>query len=440
MCDKALKYHQHLFNKLKITNVNTSVAFTYLCYAGSQVLSIVLNIIISKLSGIETYGQVVALFSVSAIISNLVSFRSNDAVIVFFQKGSDQNNEANKQLTIFLGLILDLISGLIALSVFVFFSDRIAEFFLKSKESAEAVSHYAYILFIQIITATPVAYLTLKERFVSIGIISIGCNVLKIAIYLLLYYFKKQVAINDVVFSILISTSIFYGGLFLYVFYRNAFQNKDLKINFARPQIHQFLSLSWKNFLSTTIKSGTQNVDSLLVSYLLGNRAAGIYGLTKQYASGITFLSYPFSIVYYTKIVTAVTEGDKKKLENLVLPVNRRLMFAFIVVSIGAMIFFNNFSNLNHEVGFVQKNILLILVLVSAMLTAQCWWCRSFSNAVNAEYSVNASWIGLGVFSLTAYPFIKYFGLNGAALSASLNSGLVFIYFKAKWENYQKHQ
>ena len=402
----------------------------------SQIVNISLGFLqvflISRYFGVEVYGQLMIIIASAGVFSVLLTARSSEAITRFFTREILNNNLENAKFIIIIGFIIDFITAIL-LVVFIYgVSNLIAIHLIKNQMLEFEVFIYSLVIFFTFLSGTMLGYLQSNNMFIQINIISIIEMTLKNVILLFAIFILKEESLKSIII-VLICASLFSYFYTIFIFSKNyikQFKNIKYKVNFFI--LKEYWNFNLKTFISSSLKAGNNNMDTLLIAYFINANIVGIYQIIKKILSPSTFLVKPFSMLLYPKLIKYFESKDIKNLKILILKISMMLFLIIVVyifcIYLGIEIIFNIM-----KIEFVAYyNYLFILLSFVTVLVSMQWWSRIFSNTVNPNYSLYSNLFAT-LFQLTITILSTYlFNLEGLLFSLITMNLFLFIYWVKK--------
>jgi O-antigen/teichoic acid export membrane protein len=412
------------------------IILSYTFQAASMASNFGFNLLVAAKAGVELFGQLTLLISMSSLLSNLLTFRSNEAVIAFYKRGEEDHDWARCRTALGLGLAHDTLLGVTLAAILWMGADQIANHLLKQPQLAQVVHLYSAVLFIQLISSTPVAYLMAREWFLIVGVMSLLANAGKIWVLMTMFSTESQLELGQLVIAILIPTALVYGSALLGMMGKVFLRMRAFPFCRETTFYKEYLRFSVSTFLSSTVKAATQNIDTVVLGYMSGSTSVGMYGLIKQFMSVFSFLSTPLSFLASPKFISAVERGRKSDINSAIVFVNKWLLLVFPPLALamyGAFTWYLN--SIDQHLGLLE-NSSFILVLLSTCIGAMMWWSRPFSNAVDPDISLSAGLLGAVISLILIFPLTYLYASAGAALAMCAVAVATHIYFMSKLKKY----
>ncbi|MGD1867368.1 MAG: lipopolysaccharide biosynthesis protein [Phormidesmis sp.] len=407
-----------------------NVFFNY----GSQLIIISAGFIRVTLStrhaGIAVYGMVATAVALSAMLTNLMTFRTNEAVIAFYKRGQSIGDPNLCYLSLVAGLCLDLaIGGLLCISV-VALSSFIADFILKDIELRSGVVILGCAMFANFLRGAPAGLMVAEERFRLINSLQIIEALLKLLILLYIVISNISMTFDLVIVSTLIPAVVVTGIMYYHPIAKLIGPLRRATI--PKAQLKDYFRFTTSTFLSSTLKAANLNIDTVLLSALTNPVIVGSYDILKQFLSPLSIISGPFSSQITPRFVEAVTRKEPDIIRETIKHTNlllTRLSILVIIVMTPAVLAYSQWNGLN----FTRTHYIAFSVLALSTITIRrMWWCRAFSVSTNPKISVQSGIISSFVLPISVVIFASLVGgLIGTAIGMLINS-LVLTWF---WSN-----
>lgn len=405
-----------------------NVLFSYgtqLAAIGAGFISLTL---ITRYAGIDTYGRVAILTALAGILINLMTFRTNEAVINFYKRGRVENDLGLCRLALIAGIALDLTIGLALFLIMKILAPAIADNLLKQVNMEPAVVIFSGVVLATFLRGTAFGLLVAEERFRVINVLNVAEQVLKVVLLSLAVYVGITLNLENIILMMLISsivvTSTVYGLPLRRLF-------GDLRLaKISNHYVRNYARFSLSTFVSSSLKAGNQNMDTMMLGYLTNPAIVGIYNLFKQVLSPMNMLAAPYSAQAYPRFVQAATERDSDAIRDTIVHANNLLIKRSVLFLIFITIFLSIYGEWNSlDLKFKEYFVFAVMV-ISAVLSQQLWWGRPFSLAINPTLTLRANVLSMILTISFVYLLTKTMGLTGVALGMLINYLGVTIYYR----------
>ncbi|MEP7350089.1 MAG: lipopolysaccharide biosynthesis protein [Sphingorhabdus sp.] len=241
--------------------------------------------IAARALGPAAYGVMALVLTVGRVSERLVRFESWQPLIRFAaQEGVSSDPQRMSQLYLY-GLILDIVGALLAAFISIILVLFFASLIHLESNDIWLVAIYAIAIAVNV-RGMPTAALRMDGSFRQLAYFQMVSSVLRV----ILAYICMQQAIGIYGFMIVWTVAqIFDSMLMLALGFRALRKNNipnPLRADFRsmKQNFPGFLSFAWSTNLSSTLRTMTQEADTLLVGALAGTPAAGMYHIAKRMA------------------------------------------------------------------------------------------------------------------------------------------------------------
>ncbi|NJA05728.1 oligosaccharide flippase family protein [Methylococcaceae bacterium WWC4] len=388
---------------------------SYATQAGVITCGFAFTTLVTQYAGIGVFGMLGLLTAFSSVLTNLMTFRTNEAVVVFYKRGKNTDDWGLCKFALAAGIALDIAVGSALLCLVYYSADTIAEYLLKDHHHADAVRLFAFALFFQFFRGAPTGYLIARERFVVFNLLGLSEHLLKLSLLGAVIWRGETVTFEHIVNALMsaaMATSLaIYSHLCWTLFMR--YRRVSTKLNFSL--IREYLGFSMNTFLSTALKAGNQNIDTLVLGWVAENRLVGIYTLFRQFLAPLAFLSNPFATLAYPKFVQAVVESRHADIRNSIRQVNRKLTKVYLLaIPLSSLALFGYASWLKLPMNSSQY-LPFAMMCMQYYVTGILWWTRSFANAVDPNISLKGNFYATILAIILVYPASTRFDITGTA-------------------------
>jgi len=418
------------------TKFRQDLLFSYMAQIVNIILGFLQVFLINKFLGVEIYGALMIIVASAGMFSLLLDARSSESVTRFFTREFLLNNLSNAKFILFVGFIIDMVFALLLVIIIYFFSDLIAKIFMKDSTLSFEVFLYAFVVFFTFLRGTILGYLQSLKMFTQINFMSMFELVLKnlLLIYMILTHENNSL---ETILLIYICSSFLVYIYALIIFVKNF---KKLFIGVTICMNYEILKEYWhfnlKTFISSSLKAGNQNIDTLLIAYFINAEMVGIYQVIKKILSPINFIIKPFSMLVYPKLIKYFENKEVEKFKKLLFRITSYILLVVVVYNIVIFIGIEYILNILNIHFLPEYNILLILMFIISTVSSTMWWARIFSNVVNPNYSLYMNLFAT-CYQLSVTIFLVYiFGLMGMLGSIIIMHCILLFYWIKKVEKY----
>lgn len=406
-----------LIDKSFIKNLLTNYG-TQICLTG---LGFVWISLITYNAGIAILGYVSLLNAMGATFTNFVSFRTNESVISFYRQGITQHKYCLCSLALLGGIILDGAMACILFFLISLCTPAISTLFLKDISKINEIYIFSLFLVSNFLRGTSIGLLNAEEKFTIAYFIPVIENIGKICILLIFILINKNISLENIVTSMFISSSAVTSIVYFYPIKRIITLRSHLK-TIKSSQIKSYFLFSFSTFISTTLKSGGQQLDILILGYLLPATSVGIFSLFKQFLGVLLQISAPFGGQLYPRIVQARSQKNHTAVTEAISLCSRKIILADLFAIPSLFIIFYIYCIFNNIYIDYYTIVCFYILALSYVLSQMQWWSRSFFLTYAPQYSIYLNLIPLIITTPIYFILGKNFQLLGICLSSLICS------------------
>jgi O-antigen/teichoic acid export membrane protein len=417
-----------MIKKILNSKFKKDLTFSYFTHCISLVFGFIQLFLVNRYFGIETYGQLAIIISTAGIFSALLTARSSEAITRFFTREILHNNLQNAKFILFIGFFMDLLTAFFMVGLTFLFSGFVALSFMKDIEFSDEVFLYSFVIFFGFLRGTFFGYFQSKELFFFINTITFIELLVKLLSLLLIIFLFPNSMLKNIIWTLIIASfsSLFFTVIIFLKSYIKEFQNTPLSFN--KLIIKEYYFFNIRTFVSSSLKAGNNNIDTLLIAHFFNAQSVGFYQLIKKILSPIGMVAEPFSMLVYPKLIYFFENNDFLKFKNLIVEVS------FYIFLFALAFIFIEYIFIEDILAFFSVKIsteLYSLYCLQSFLiiaTSMVWWVRVFSNVVNVNYSLYMN-IFATVFQLSITVCLTYlFGIKGLIISMFVMTLIIGLY------------
>lgn len=267
-----------------------------------------------KTIGLEGNGIIIMMQAYTGLFTNLVSFQSFDALVKYLPYSLKKENLLKSKLYIKQGLLLDIISVILALIFALLSLNFISRFMNWDNDIKKYIWLYAFTIVFDI-TGTSIGLIRIFDKFKLKTSINIVISVFKFIIYFVGFYFKLDIIYfihGEILLNILNSTSIVFLG------YLTLKENKLLdfykcKLKFDK----EFIVFNLYSNLVSTLDLPINYLSSFFIAKLLGFNDLSVYKIFEKIGSIFNKVGSPIYQLLYPEMCKEIANDDIKKARNI---------------------------------------------------------------------------------------------------------------------------
>lgn len=407
----------------------SNLLFNYVTQGIGIAAGFVTVTLITRNAGLNTYGLVSMMAAIGGVLTNLISFRTNEAVISFYKRGEVERDPGNRRLALAAGMLLDLAVGLFLFLLVGRLSPYIAADLLKDPSTAPGVSIYAVTMLSTFLRGTPIGLLIALERFRLVNLLNLAEQFLKMVVIALLAGFGYPLTFRTIIAAFLAPAALITLGVYWLPLAKLAGELRSAVI--PRQKIGDYARFSMSTFISSALKAGNQNVDTLVLGYFTNPASVGAYTLFRQFLAPVSMVTSPFAAQSYPQFSEAVAQRRVGLISSTVSHANRLLLGAFLGLALAivpSLVVYGNWNGLDFR---GEHYLTFALMMLNALILQQLWWCRPFSVAVDPNLSLRGNLIYSVSMLISLVLAVKLAGLVGVGLALTATALMQQAYWSA---------
>ena len=369
------------------------------------------------------------LLALGSTLSNLLSSRTNEAVTTFVKQAEVGNDPERARVALATGFCFDLGIAALTLAAFLLFTGAIGDHLLKLPGSGPAIVVFALSICSSTIRGTAQGLLIARGRFALLSGLTCAEQGLKVALVALPWLRGDGLTLFDAANALLISSGTVTA--FALVLLLADARRRPSGSGDPGGLRWEFVKYSFSTFISTTLKAGHKNLDTLAVGSCTDPTTAGVYATIRQSLAPLAFLAAPFSTVSAPQFVAQAAAGRAAATNADIARINARMSLVMTLLggaSAAGLAVYAHLQGLT--LGLIGWSCFLLLA-TSSWLANALWWTRPFSLAYDPNLSIRANLLAAGVMLIAVFPLCAAIGVLGAA-AGSLGISLVLtIYWRS---------
>ncbi|MBA4306327.1 MAG: sugar isomerase [Sphingopyxis sp.] len=384
--------------------------------SGNAILMLVSTTIAARSLGPAAYGVLALVLTVGRLSERLLRFESWQPLIRF-AASEDIANDKKKMSELYLyGLFLDVGTALLAAVLTIIVGYALMTVIGLKPEHMPLVAVYAIAIAVNI-RGVPTAALRFDGKFRTLAYIQMLSSILRLilaAIGLYLGFSLLEFVIIWTVCQALDSLLFLWLGMRVI---RKKGIPSPLRANpfGLKERFPGFMAFAWSTNVSGTLRTLTQEADTLLVSAFAGTAWAGFYHIAKRIAKVAQQVGSMMQAVVYPDMARMWAQKDFKIFGKMVKRI--QLVLGLVGVSFLAVFWLVGDWMMHTLFGpeFVQAYPLLVAQLLAVVLIMHAAPSRSALLAMNRPGFV--LWVAIAstaLFFLTAWLTMPIYGALGA--------------------------
>jgi O-antigen/teichoic acid export membrane protein len=407
-----------------------NVFFSYGTQLARLGLGFISVTLITRYGGIDVYGMVALLTALTGMLTNLMTFRTNEAVIYFYKRGEVENQPGFCRMALMLGLLLDLAMGVAAFFLIKAMAQEIASGLLKHPEVDATVAVFAGTMLSTFLRGTALGLLVAERRFKTINSLALGEQALKALLIAVIVVLDLGMTLEHVVLATLAAAA---SATCVVYFLPISKLFGDLRSAVVpREGLRKFLGFSANTFFSSSLKFGNQNIDAIILGYVTTPALVGVYSLFRQFINPINMMAVPFTLQVYPQFVSAIVKKRPDLIRATITHANRLLSgggLGLFLVVVPVLIYYGRWNKLHFS---LDQYLAFGVMFLSVFVIQQMWWTRPFANSVNPTLSVKAGLLASAILPVATFVLTARFGLVGTACGVLLTNVALYRFWKSR--------
>ena len=408
----------------------------YIAQAVSLGCSFLFMVLLTRSAGLIIFGAMVLLTAISGVLTNLVSFRTNEAVVAFCKQAETRGEPGRARLALTAGVTLDLAVGGVLFALMWWFAEPLSEHALSMPEARDEVRLYGLVMACMVIRGTAIGMWQSEGRFLAVGLATMFDQAGKLAV-LAVYASSQAVTLRQAVVAVLVPCAAM-SAVCCVVLLGRLFRMRAASFA-SLSQLREFLGFSANTFVSSTLKAGNQQIDTLVLGLAAGPATVGLYGVFRQFLSPLAFLSTPFTAISYPRFVQAISLRKPAAVSDAIRGIDRRLTKAYMalaVVLVPVLIAYLHWVNI---AVLPSAWVAFALMMITAFTSGRLWWARPFSNSTSPSLSLKANLAASIALLALLWPAAHWLGLVGVAATMATVTAALSIWWRRQLDGHTRH-
>lgn len=384
--------------------------------SGNALLMLVSTTIAARSLGPAAYGVLALVLTVGRLSERLLRFESWQPLIRF-AASEDIANDKKKMSELYLyGLFLDVGTALLAAVLTIIVGYALMTVIGLKPEHMPLVAIYAIAIAVNI-RGVPTAALRFDGKFRTLAYIQILSSILRLILAAVGLYLGFSLLEFVIIWTVCQALdSLLFLWLGMRVIRKQGIPNPLRANPFGlKDRFPGFMAFAWSTNVSGTLRTLTQEADTLLVSAFAGTAWAGFYHIAKRIAKVAQQVGSMMQAVVYPDMARMWAQKDYKIFGKMI----KRIQLVLGLVGIGFLAGFWLVGDWMMHVAFgpefVQAYPLLVAQLLAVVLIMHAAPSRSALLAMNRPGFV--LWVAIAstaLFFLTAWLTMPIYGALGA--------------------------
>jgi O-antigen/teichoic acid export membrane protein len=384
--------------------------------SGNAILMLVSTTIAARSLGPAAYGVLALVLTVGRLSERLLRFESWQPLIRFAASEEIANDKKKMSELYLYGLFLDIGTALLAAVLTIIVGYALMSVIGLKPEHIPLVAIYAIAIAVNI-RGVPTAALRFDGKFRTLAYVQMLSSILRLILAAVGLYLGFSLLEFVIIWTVCQALdSLLFLWLGMRVIRKQGIPNPLRANPFGlKERFPGFMSFAWSTNVSGTLRTLTQEADTLLVSAFAGTAWAGFYHIAKRIAKVAQQVGSMMQAVVYPDMARMWAQKDFKAFRRTIKRV--QLVLGLVGCSFLAAFWLLGDWIMHVAFGpeFVQAYPLLVAQLLAVVLIMHAAPSRSALLAMNRPGFV--LWVAIastGLFFLTAWLTMPVYGALGA--------------------------
>jgi O-antigen/teichoic acid export membrane protein len=410
--DTTASWHKKGFEKGWLKSILHLVSGS----SGNAVLMLVSTTIAARSLGPAAYGVLALVLTVGRLSERLLRFESWQPLIRFAASEEVANDNKRMSELYLYGLFLDIGTALLAAVLTIIVGYALMSVIGLKPEHMPLIAIYAIAIAVNI-RGVPTAALRFDGKFRTLAYIQMLSSILRLILAAIGLYLGFSLLEFVIIWTVCQALdSLLFLWLGMRVIRKKGIPNPLRANPFGlKDRFPGFMSFAWSTNVSGTLRTLTQEADTLLVSAFAGTAWAGFYHIAKRIAKVAQQVGSMMQAVVYPDMARMWAQKDFKIFGKMIKRI--QLVLGLVGVSFLAAFWLVGDWVMHTLFGpeFVQAYPLLVAQLLAVVLIMHAAPSRSALLAMNRPGFV--LWVAIAstaLFFLTAWLTMPIYGALGA--------------------------
>jgi len=384
--------------------------------AVSGLVALVGIAIVARSLGTSSYGILALIISYCRMVERVARFESWQPLIKYAAGVEGEGAAERLRLLYGFGLRLDIAACLIAACA----ASALATLFGPWIGLGQAEIHLIYIYSLALafnVNGMPTSVLRLGGKYRTIAYVQVLGNVIRVGWCLVGLW--RGASLEFFVWAW--TGSQIAGSLIFLAFAWAELRRQGVRGVLTVPfrgitaQFPGIMGFAWSSNLSMTLRSSAHDIDVLVVGWLAGPAAAGLYYIAKRFATLVQQINAQVQAVLYPDVARMWVAGKVAAFVQAIAQI-QTLLAAFCGVVFFAVLFFGHWLILlGPGEQFLAAKPLLLVQIVAVWLTAHSAPSRTAMLAMGMQRSaLTITFVGTIVFQVALFGLVPVMGPMGA--------------------------
>lgn len=389
---------------------------------GASAIGLVSFALLARALSPELFGVLVLAQGYAMVVDRLINFQSWQALIKFGTVELEAGNTAQLKKLFQFGIILDVVSALLACLVGVFLPFLIGGWLGWDEQKTIIVSVFSLIIVFNI-EGTPTAILRLYDRFAAFA----KKDLLAAMVKLLLVGFGFYMSYGIWYFVVVSMLCMVLGYVYLLIAGLRELKAREISLfnswgHFSQKQIKQTYPALWP-FVWTTnfhgsVRMSTLRLDTIIIDATLGSAATGLYQVSKQFTRIFTQVSQPLYTSIYPELARLWAQKNISAFKSTIV---RFMSMGFLFgIVVWLVFFFTGEFIIETAVGseYLDSLGVTLWYMSAIVISVMAFPLTPALLAMGkAKASFNVLLVATIAYFAVVFPLLQVYGIVGAGIS-----------------------
>lgn len=411
-----MKNRNHSLSKSAISTVITQIP--------TQLFGIIAGIFITRMLGPEGRGLYAIFHADISLLSTILGFSISNAIVQFHA-----SRRISEEKLITISLFFSFITILLCLLVLgIWINSPFAHLFYPESE----IGWQIIVLFILFVSFTQLntvysSFFQGAREFNVVNKVSIINSIINLIVFATMYYLDEIAVLSTGINGILFlgAAVLIINSLLWHYHFRKRFPVKmNLGIKW-KSEIKPFFQFSGLGHVSNVINFFNYRLVLWIIAYYLDNAEVGIFSLAVGLTQLLGFISTPLSQV----LMPFLSAENSQERTFMFLRFSRIHFAIMLLFCLIALVLSPIFIPLLYGSEFSRSVIAFNYLLFGALLSNQTRVFASYLIANDQlKYNLYATILGFSITFLSNVYFVKWYGINGAAIAQTITYSGIFLF------------
>ncbi|MBB3862566.1 O-antigen/teichoic acid export membrane protein [Novosphingobium hassiacum] len=393
------------------------------------------TVIAARTLGPAAYGTLALILTIGRVSERVLRFESWQPLIRFAAQRDVERDPARMSQLMLYGLLLDISTALLAAVLTIAAGYTLATVIHLGASALPLVAIYAVAIAVNV-RGMPTAALRINAQFRTLAYVQLFASVLRVVAALVALSLDLDLLAFVTIWT---AAQIIDSMLFNYLGFRTLHRlsiPSPLRASWRNlpSEFPGFLGFAFSTNLSSTLRTFTQEADTLLVSAFAGSNAAGFYHIAKRIAKVAQQVGAMIQAVVYPDMARMWANAQHRAFRRITARLQLALAAAGLAILFTTWVLGGFLVNVAFGSEFADAYPLLLAQLVAVILIMHAAPSRSALLAMNRpRFVLGTAVISTALFFMVALYALPRFGAIGANFAHIAFSAFTAIAMDLCW-------